>query len=74
MSEQPQTFLGERGETEIRGVTIKQVYEIVRNKLNYFDTYKSDPDAFCQDVCCRIEKRMGIYPNVPFAKDASDGN
>lgn len=38
--------------------------------LNYNDVYKLecggiDPLALMQNVCCRVEKAMGIYPNVP---------
>lgn len=62
---QPQTFLGTRGETEISGVTYEQLYMIVRRKLDYFHPDKCDPDAFCQDMCCQVEKAQGIYPNVP---------
>ena len=38
--------------------------------LNYNDVYNIecgdiDPVALVQNVCCRVEKAMGIYPNVP---------
>jgi hypothetical protein len=63
---QPQTFTSSvRGAQEIKGVTMRQLYAIVREKLDYYHPDRSDPDAFCQDMCCRIEKAMGIYPNVP---------
>jgi hypothetical protein len=65
---QPQTFRGTRGQTKIENVTYKQVYDLVRRKLEYFHPDKSDPDAFCQDLCCLIEKAQGIYPNVPNAR------
>lgn len=52
-----------RGNTKI-DITFEELYEIVRKKLAYFDADKADPDAFCQDMCCLIEKKMGIYPNV----------
>lgn len=68
---QPQTFQGKRGETKIESVTYAQVYEIVRRKLDWFHPDRSDPDAFCQDVCCQIEKAQGIYPNVPKAEGRS---
>lgn len=37
--------------------------------LNYNDLYKLecgdiDPIALIQNVCCRVEKAMGIYPNI----------
>jgi len=65
MPQQPQTFTGLRGQTEIEGVTFKTLYKLVREKLDYYHPDHSDPDAFCQDLCCLIEKEMGIYPNVP---------
>lgn len=61
---QPHTIQGERGLTEISGVTYRQLYDIVRRKLDYFHPDHSDPDAFCQDMCCQVEKAQGIYPNV----------
>lgn len=67
---QPQTFQGTRGQTEIKGVTFAEVYDIVLRKLEYFHPERSDPDAFCQDMCCEIEKKMGIYPNVPELRHA----
>jgi hypothetical protein len=38
--------------------------------LNYNDLYEldlgeMDPLAVVQNVCCEVEKVMGIYPNVP---------
>lgn len=38
--------------------------------LNYNDVYlldlsQMDPLALMQNICCRVEKVMGIYPNVP---------
>jgi len=37
--------------------------------LNYNDVFKLeggdvDPLALMQDVCCRVEKAMGIFPNI----------
>lgn len=64
MSEQPQTFLGERGDYPAN-VTLADIYKIVRRKLEWFHPERSDPDAFCQDMCCQIEKLNGTYPNVP---------
>ena len=58
-------FTSTRGETKIEGVTYADVYRIVRRKLDYFHPDQSDPDAFCQDMCCQIEKLQGIFPNVP---------
>lgn len=43
--------------------------------LNYNDVYNIplddiDPLAFIQNLCCQVEKAMGIWPNVP--KQESD--
>lgn len=46
-------------------ISFADLYKIVCGKLEYFDPATSDPDAFCQDMCCQIEKKMGIYPNIP---------
>lgn len=61
-----------RGDTEVR-VSFDDLYRIVREKLNYFHPDRSDPDAFCQDMCVRIEKKMGIYPNVGAALATTAG-
>lgn len=45
-------------------IPFKDLYAIVLEKLNYFHPDKSDPEAFCQDMCVRIEKQMGIFPNI----------
>lgn len=44
-------------------LTMAQVYDIIRERLNYLQE-NFDPDAFCQNVCCEIEKAMGIFPNI----------
>lgn len=62
---QPQTFQGLRGQTQVTGLTYSQLYNIVRERIEYFRERSSDPDAFCQNVCCEVEKVAGIYPNVP---------
>lgn len=40
------------------------------------DLYKligdADPMAVCQNLCCEIERLMGIYPNVPKLEVADD--
>jgi len=46
------------------------------NTLNYSDLYKMDlsdidPVAVIQNVCCEVEKMMGIYPNVPPLKSTT---
>ena len=88
---QPQTDQGERGKTEVRGLTMRDVFdcfvmgyleatkrsEVVESgKWRYqmvFDPvyeddgrpFDPDPIAIGQNMCCNIEKMMGIYPNVP---------
>lgn len=56
----------DRAQTTV-SVSFAELYKIVRNKLDYFHPDKSDPDAFCQDMCVQIEKKMGIFPNIPAA-------
>jgi hypothetical protein len=56
--------MSKRREQEVTGVTMRQLYELVRGKLESYDSATSDPDAFCQDMCCEIEKLMGIFPNI----------
>jgi hypothetical protein len=68
---QPQTFLGERG-AYAANVTIGDIYKIVFRKLEYFHPDRCDPDAFCQDICCQIEKLNGTYPNVPGLKKGGE--
>jgi hypothetical protein len=53
-----------RARTEIKGVEFIHLYNLLMDKLEYFDSDRSDPDAFCQDVCAQIEKHMGIFPNL----------
>ena len=93
---QPQTYQGERGKTEVKGIRFRDLAdcvarvfvdaagfdiedEVVRDELyrraedgtlNYNDLYtlnlsKMDPVALIQNIGCRVEKVMGIYPNVP---------
>ncbi|MEK0326223.1 MAG: hypothetical protein QQN63_11025, partial [Nitrosopumilus sp.] len=35
------------------------------NDLFTFDMEDMDPLAYIQNLCCQVEKTMGIYPNVP---------
>lgn len=63
-SEQPQTFLGERGQTEIKGITYQQLYEMLVERVLYYRHGQTDPEAFAQNVCVQVEKLMGIFPNV----------
>jgi hypothetical protein len=52
-------FTSTRGDTIVEGVTLKQIYAYVKRNAVY-----TDPDAQAQNVCCAIEKEMGIYPNI----------
>ena len=62
---------GSRGQTKV-DITFNELYALVREKLDYFHPDHSDPDAFCQDLGCRIEKKMGIFPNVPGPHTSED--
>lgn len=92
---QPHTDTGERGATEVKGITFRDIRDCyIRamcqalgaahpDNMPYYheaqkgegavlcsnDVYqlKGEPDymAVCQNLCCEIEKIMGIYPNVP---------
>lgn len=102
---QPHTMTGERGATEIKGITFRDLRDCfirayIKSHL-YFgkgtieklqpnatlideadkgvfavlcedDVYRLmgdiDPIAVAQNLCCEIEKQMGIYPNVPALK------
>jgi hypothetical protein len=58
------TYMGKRGDTEINGVTFHQIYDLMVNRVVYYRHGSTDPEAFAQNICCQIEKLMGIYPNV----------
>ena len=51
------------------GVEQPELYEIADKALHEnmyeVDLNHIDPGAWWQNMACRIEKRMGIYPNVP---------
>ena len=88
---QPWTDAGERGKTEVRGLTMRDIGDCLavafltscegpwRNlyesgQATWNDVYEAiaadpdfDPVAVRQALTCEIEKRMGIYPNVPRA-------
>jgi hypothetical protein len=59
------TEISARGRQEISKITMSELYQIIGERLQYYSSGYSDPDAFCQNVCCEVEKAMGIYPNVP---------
>lgn len=77
---QPHTDEGERGKTEIRGITfrdlsdcfIRSCYEasglpIEQWPGTVYDLPWRDMDiiAVMQNLGCNVEKAMGIFPNVP---------
>ncbi|GAA2773985.1 hypothetical protein [Saccharopolyspora taberi] len=77
---QPQTAYGERGRTEIRGITFRDLRDafiracfessglpIEQWPGSVYDLPWSDMDiiAVAQNMANNVEKAMGIYPNVP---------
>jgi hypothetical protein len=38
---------------------------LCENDVYGFSTDQLDPIAICQNLCCEVEKIMGIFPNVP---------
>lgn len=76
---QPHTDHGERGKTEVRGVTFRDLYDAFvtgfflasrvpedqRGSIYELDLNRIDVLAAWQNMSCEIERRMGIYPNVP---------
>jgi hypothetical protein len=75
---QPQTDTGERGKTELKGITMRDVRdcfiigafeaagieESKRGSIYELDLNDIDPLAWEQNLACHLERRMGIYPNV----------
>lgn len=77
---QPHTDLGERGQTEISGITyrdlrdcfVRACYESSGLPMKewpgtVYDLPWREMDimAVAQNLSCNVEKAMGIYPNVP---------
>lgn len=77
---QPHTDHGERGRTEVKGITfrdlrdcfIRACYESSGLPIEQWpgDVYglpwdDMDIIAVAQNLSCNVEKAMGIYPNVP---------
>lgn len=61
------------GAEVIDGVDMRPLYEeaqkgenatLCENDLYGFNLDKLDPMAIVQNLCCEVEKAMGIYPNV----------
>lgn len=80
---QMHTTMGERGKTEVKGITMRDIRDCYI-KACYessglpeeewprtvfgLDFNVMDPIAVAQNLTCNIEKMMGIFPNVPEAK------
>lgn len=73
---------GERGKTEVRGLTMRDIRDCLL--LAFYDSSRPESDnikcvdnlpleqmsplAISQNLCCWIEKYMGIFPNIPNRK------
>jgi hypothetical protein len=62
------------GGQPIDGVCMRMKYEeackgeaavLCENDVYGFNLDKLDPIAISQNLCCEVEKAMGIFPNVP---------
>ncbi len=62
------------GAEVIDGVNMRPRYEqaekgeqaaLCENDLYGFNLDRLDPMAICKNLCCEVEKAMGIFPNVP---------
>jgi hypothetical protein len=75
---QPHTDQGERGKTEVKGLTMRDIADCFRvalwetcgspddsESIYHLDLSDISPVAVEQNLTCNIEKMMGIYPNVP---------
>jgi hypothetical protein len=91
-SGQSHTDTGERGKTEVHGLTFRDIRDcfvigllqaagrsglVEANACDYRDVYgfnldSIDPLAVANNMACEIEKRMGIYPNVPRLEESPD--
>lgn len=70
---QPHTFTGQRGEHVVTGLTMGQIYNVVRegtrracgaDSLEQIDLEGVDDVAIAQNTCCALEEQLGIYPNI----------
>jgi hypothetical protein len=72
------TDKGERGKTEVKSLTMRDITDCARiaiwesafspenaESIYDIDLSKVDPVAIEQNLACNIEKMMGIYPNAP---------
>lgn len=69
---QSHTAFGARGQTEVTGVTMRDVGDAVTTTFARFEAKRHrgnvDSDALAMEVLLLIEKMMGIYPNLPERK------
>ena len=77
---QPWTDLGERGKTEIKGITFRDLRDCFMRacydssslppeqwpkSIHELDWDNIDPIAIEQNLSCWVERYMGIFPNIP---------
>ena len=66
---QAHTTHGERGKTEVKGITMRDVADCIARgfaqSLCPGDKWDFDEGAIVKNAMCNVEKMMGIYPNVP---------
>ena len=77
---QPHTDTGERGKQQIEGLTMRDIRDCFvlacfessgltpeqwPGTVYGLPWNNMDPIAISQNLTCNIEKRMGIYPNIP---------
>lgn len=85
---QSHTIHGDRGRTEVHGLTMRDISDCALKALvccsPYYSTHELENDTFCrediynvelndmdpiaftQNLACEIEKRMKIFPNLPY--------
>lgn len=83
---QPWTDTGERGKTLVQGLTFRDVRDCFvvgcfqasglpvseyPKSLYELPWDRMDPLAVFQNMSCEMERRMGIYPNVPSLSEAA---
>src|SRR5690606_9351099 len=77
---QPHTYTGERGKTLVSGLTMRDIRDCLiagcyaasglprdqyPRSIYQLHWEEMDPMAIWQNMLCEIERRMGIFPNVP---------
>lgn len=81
---QDHTDAGERGKTIVQDLTMRDIADCIflgfflasglpahqwPDKLHDLDIGDIDPGAVIQNAVCEIERRMGIFPNIPGERD-----